>query len=314
MPRGTPAENPMATAERASVCGILLVDKPEGVSSAHVVAVVKRSLGGLKVGHLGTLDPFASGLLPLCVGEGTKLAPYINEADKRYRGEIRLGVATDTLDRTGQTVTEAPVPSFTEVDLERIAGDLLGEIAQIPPMFSAIKKGGVPMYRLAREGLAQELDARRVTIHELRLTRIDPHRLGIDVRCSKGTYVRSLARDIGVALGTVGSLESLVRTAFGDFPLERAVAMETVKAEGASALRPPAWVVGAEALGHLGTTLAADAAAVGALRAGQQRVLATFPPPAEPAAGVARVLDADRRLVAVLRAESGRWRIDRVFT
>lgn len=303
----------MARAERASACGILLVDKPEGMSSAHVVAVVKRSLGGLKVGHLGTLDPFASGLLPLCVGEGTKLAPYVNEADKRYRGVIRLGIATDTLDRTGQTVVEAPVPDVTDADLERVAHGLLGEIRQVPPLFSAIKKGGVPMYRLARAGIAQELDARRVTIHELRLTRIDPRQLGIDVHCSKGTYVRALARDIGTALGTVGSLESLVRTAFGDFSLARALAMDAVRADGVSALQPPAWVVGAEALSHLATTLAADAAAVSALRAGQQRVLAMFPPPAEPAAGVARVLDPDQRLVAVLRAESGRWRIDRVF-
>lgn len=304
----------MATAERASACGILLVDKPEGMSSAQVVAVVKRALGGMKVGHLGTLDPFASGLLPLCVGEGTKLAPYINEADKRYRGVIRLGVTTDTLDRTGQTVAEAPVPDVSDADLDRVARGLLGEIQQIPPMFSAIKKDGVPMYRLAREGIAQELEARRVTIHELRLTRIDAHRLGIDVHCSKGTYVRSLARDVGAALGTVGCLESLVRTAFGDFRLARAVALEAVKTERNAALQPPAWVVGAEALAHLVTTIAADAAAVSALRAGQQRILAMFPPPAEPSAGVARVLDAERRLVAVLRAESGRWRIDRVFT
>lgn len=304
----------MATPERASACGILLVDKPEGMSSAHVVAVVKRALGGMKVGHLGTLDPFASGLLPLCVGEGTKLAPYINEADKRYRGVIRLGVTTDTLDRTGQTVAEAPVPDITDSDLDRTIRGLLGEIRQVPPMFSAIKKDGVPMYRLAREGIAQELEPRRVTIHELRLTRIDRHRLAIDVHCSKGTYVRSLARDIGAALATVGSLESLVRTAFGDFRLERAVALETVKTERDAALQPPAWVVGAEALCHLATTIAADTATVSALRAGQQRVLAMFPPPAEPAAGVARVLDADQRLVAVLRVESGRWRIDRVFT
>jgi len=309
----------MTTAERESVCGILLVDKPEGVSSAHVVAVAKRSLRGPKVGHLGTLDPFASGLLPLCVGEGTKLAPYVNEADKRYRGVIRLGVATDTLDRTGRTVGESPVPDFGDDELERVARDLLGVIEQVPPMFSAIKKGGVPMYRLARAGLEQTLDPRRVTIQSLELRRIDRERLDIHVHCSKGTYVRSLARDIGAALGTVASLESLVRTAFGDFVLDHAATLDAVKADGRAVLRPPAWVAGADALGHLLTFLA-DAATVRALRAGQQRVLGTFPavaadPDEDDGGPIARVLDGeDRRLVAVLRSEGRRWRIDRVFT
>jgi tRNA pseudouridine55 synthase len=305
----------MTTAERASVCGILLLDKPEAMTSAQVVAEVKRSLGGEKVGHLGTLDPFASGLLPLCVGEGTKLAPYVNEADKRYRGVIRLGLATDTLDRTGQTVAEAPVPELTDDALGRTVRGLLGEIDQVPPMFSAIKKDGVRMYRLARAGIVQELEARRVTIHDLRLARIDGERLAIEVHCSKGTYVRSLARDIGAALGTLGVLERLVRTAFGDFGVDQAVSLEAVKAEGRAVLRPPAWVPGAEALGHL-TTLAADHAAVRALRAGQQRILATFPPPPVAASGdaTARVLDGERHLVAVLRSAGGRWRIDRVFT
>lgn len=301
----------MTTAETGSLCGILLIDKPEGMTSAHVVAVVKRALGRIKVGHLGTLDPFASGLLPLCVGEGTKLAPYVNQADKRYRGIIRVGSTTDTLDRTGQTVSEAAVPSFSDDDLERIASALRGMIEQIPPMFSAIKKAGVPMYRLAREGVVQELEPRSVTIHDLKLRRVDSEHIAIDVHCSKGTYVRSLARDIGTALGTVALLEKLVRTEFGGFPVEHAVDLESVRTAGAGALRPPCWVVGADALAGL-REVVADAAAVRALRAGQQGVLATFPPPAEPGS-IARVLDPDRRLVAVLCERSGLWRIDRVF-
>jgi len=301
----------MTIDESVKICGILLVDKPEGMTSAQVVAVVRRSLGRMKVGHLGTLDPFASGLLPLCVGEGTKLAPYINEADKRYRGVIRLGLATDTLDSTGQPVAETAVGDFTDAALEGVARGLLGEIRQVPPMFSAIKKGGVPMYRLAREGITQELEPRRVTVHQLRLTRIDPLRISIEVHCSKGTYVRSLARDIGAALGTAGILESLVRTAFGDFLLERAASLDTVKREGVAALRPYHWVAGAEALAHL-PTIFADSPAVRSLRAGQQRALGIFAPPTAPSAK-ARVLDDNGRLVAVLRSEEGRWRIDRVF-
>ena len=302
----------MTKAETGSLCGILLVDKPEGISSAQVVAVAKRALDRTKVGHLGTLDPFASGLLPLCVGEGTKLAPYINQADKRYGGIIRLGVATDTLDRTGQTVAEAPIPSFADADLDRVAQGLLGEIEQIPPIFSAIKKAGVPMYRLARDGITPELEPRRVTIHDLRLSRVDGERVAIDVHCSKGTYVRALARDIGNALGTVGLLESLVRTEFGGFALEQALALDTVREQGREALHPPSWVAGADALAHL-PSLVADPAAVRALRAGQQRILATFQRPAAPGA-IARVLDSDRHLVAVLCEKVGIWRIDRVFT
>jgi tRNA pseudouridine55 synthase len=302
----------MTTADPRGVCGILLVDKPEGLSSARVVAVVKRALDGIKVGHLGTLDPFASGLLPLCVGEGTKLAPYINQSDKRYRGTIRLGVGTDTLDRTGREIAEAPVPTFCDADLESIAGKFLGEIQQVPPMFSAIKKAGIPMYRLAREGVAQELEPRTVTIHQLRLRRIAADRVEIDVHCSKGTYVRALARDISAALGTVGLLESLVRTEFGGFSLQAAIDLDTVRTLGRDVLHPPAWVVGAEALASL-EALVADRAAVRALRAGQQRILAAFPRPSEPGS-VARVLDPDRRLVAILCEKSGLWRIDRVFS
>jgi tRNA pseudouridine55 synthase len=301
----------MTRADSGGLCGILLVDKPEGMSSAQVVAVVKHALGRIKVGHLGTLDPFASGLLPLCVGEGTKLAPYVNEADKRYRGIIRLGVATDTWDRTGQIVAEAAIPVFTQADLDQIAHGLLGVIQQVPPMFSAIKKAGVPMYRLARDGVAEELEPRAVTIHELRLRSVDHERVAIDVHCSKGTYVRSLARDIGRALGTVALLESLVRTEFGRFSSDGSVSLETVRTLGRAALHPPAWVVGADALADL-QAVVADAAAVRALRAGQQRILASFPPPPEPGS-VARVLDPDHRLVAVLCEKSGLWRIDRVF-
>jgi len=303
----------MTTADQRGVCGILLVDKPEGLSSAQAVAVVKRALDGVKVGHLGTLDPFASGLLPLCVGEGTKLAPYINQSDKRYHGVIRLGVATDTLDRTGRKIAEAPVPAFSNADLDQVAESMLGSIQQVPPMFSAIKKAGVPMYRLARDGIAQELEPRSVMIHELRLTQIGPDRVGIDVHCSKGTYVRALARDIAAKLSTVGLLDSLVRTEFGGFSLQAAVVLDTVRTRGRDVLSPPAWIVGAEALASVPALVVADHAAVRALRAGQQRILAAFPRPSAPGA-VARVLDADRHLVAVLCEKSGLWRIDRVFT
>jgi tRNA pseudouridine55 synthase len=301
------------TSEVASPSGILLVDKPEGLSSAQAVAVAKRSLGGVKVGHLGTLDPFASGLLPLCIGEGTKLAPYLNEADKGYRGLLRLGISTDTLDPTGRVVAEAPVPALDQRALEMLAGELVGEILQVPPVYSAIKRDGVPMYRLAREGRAPEMEPRRVTIYSLTLELKAPDRVALEVRCSKGTYVRAIARDLGARLGCGAILEKLVRTAFGRFGLPEAVTLDTLRREGAGVRGTPAFLDVAEAVRHL-PSLRADAAVAKALRAGQQRVLGELGAP-EDASDAARVLDPAGRLVAILTADRGRgqWNIGRVF-
>ena len=144
--------------------GILLVDKPRGISSAAAVARIKRALGSPKVGHLGTLDPFASGLLPLCIGEGTKIAPYLNVADKAYEGVVRLGISTDTLDCTGNVTATAPAPDVDDARLDAIARELRGRTTQVPPVFSALKRGGTRMYELARRGEAPELEARPVAI------------------------------------------------------------------------------------------------------------------------------------------------------
>lgn len=304
---------PMTTNEGRLLCGILLLTKPEGISSARAVAVAKRAFGGVKVGHLGTLDPFASGLLPLAVGEGTKLAPYLADADKRYRGVVRLGVTSDTLDRTGQILEERAVPGFDETALRSVESQFLGASLQVPPLFSAIKKSGVPMYRRARRGEApEELDPRPVTIHTLELARLDETRVLLDVHCSKGTYVRSLARDIGARLGTVALLESLVRTAFGPFSLEQGLDLAVLETGSRPPLEGGAWIPGVDAIGHLRCFVADEQSARG-LRAGQQRALAAFAPPAE-AETHARVVDPGGRLVAVLaRTPAGSWAIDRVF-
>jgi len=299
------------TSEVESPSGIMLVDKPEGLSSAQVVAIAKRSLGGVKVGHLGTLDPFASGLLPLCIGEGTKLAPYLNEADKCYKGVLRLGISTDTLDPTGRVIAEAPVPVLQGGDLEELARELVGEILQVPPAYSAIKRDGVPMYRLAREGRAPEIEPRRVTIHALALVLQAPDRIALDVHCSKGTYVRAIARDLGARLGCGAILERLVRTAFGRFGLAEAVALDTLRRDGATIAQTPAFLEVAEAVRHL-PALRANAVVAKALRSGQQRALGELGPP-EDASPAARVLDPTGRLVAILTADRGQWNIGRVF-
>lgn len=300
------------TNELSSPSGILLVDKPEGLSSAQAVAVAKRSLGGVKVGHLGTLDPFASGLLPLCIGEGTKLAPYLNEADKAYRGLLRLGISTDTLDPTGRVVEEAPVPELDGGALRMLAGELVGEILQVPPVYSAIKRDGVPMYRLAREGRAPEMEPRRVTIYSLTLELQAPDRIALDVHCSKGTYVRAIARDLGARLGCGAILERLVRTSFGRFGLAEAVTLDTLRRDGVGVVQTPAFLDVAEAVRHL-PSLRANEAVAKALRAGQQRALGELGAPEDATSDAARVLDPAGRLVAILTADRGQWSIGRVF-
>lgn len=296
---------------RRAPCGILLVAKPEGMSSARVVAAAKRALGGWKVGHLGTLDPFADGLLPLAVGEGTKLAQYVNDADKHYRGTVRLGTLTDTLDRTGTVLDERPVAPPSPQALAAAAATLSAIESQIPPAFSAIKKDGVPMYRRARQGVAVELEPRSVRIYSLSLDFRPPVWVDLAVHCSKGTYVRALARDLGEQLGTVALLESLTRTAFGPFGLERALGLAELEAAGPSALEAAAWVGADEALAHL-RSLPAGPQAVQALRTGRQAALSAFAGPRAEERH-ARVVDAEGRLVAVLTAAGSGWSIDRVF-
>ncbi len=210
--------------------GFLLIDKPAGITSADVVRAVKRRLR-TKTGHLGTLDPFATGILPLCLGEATKLAQFLNLADKSYEGTIRLGTATDTGDRTGNVVAEAPVPALSGEALDRLSAAFAGDRQQTPPMYSAVKRAGVPLYKLARQGLEVEREPRQIRIHMLRLTVAGPDTLNLCVKCSKGTYVRVLAEEIATALGTVGHLESLRRTSFGSLDIARAIPLGALEAE-----------------------------------------------------------------------------------
>jgi tRNA pseudouridine55 synthase len=202
--------------------GILLVDKPCGVSSAGAIRALKGRLGGAKVGHLGTLDPFASGLLPLCIGEATKLARYLLLEEKAYSGLIRLGATTDTLDGTGAVIERLPVPDLTAERIAAVAARFTGPQLQTPPMYSALKRDGVPLYKLARRGVEVERQAREIDVRSLALVPAGPDALEFEVVCSKGTYVRVLAADVGRALGTVAHLERLRRTAVGPFRVEEA--------------------------------------------------------------------------------------------
>lgn len=209
--------------------GLILVDKPAGWTSHDVVAKARRITGQPRIGHTGTLDPMATGLLVLCLGQATRLVEYLTGHDKRYTGEIVLGRTTSTDDAEGETLAEVAVPEIDAHLLRELEGRFSGEILQLPPAVSAIKVGGRRAYAVARAGGEPRLEPRRVVIHRLTLESRAPGRLSIDVRCGAGTYIRSLARDIGALLGCGGHLGSLRRHTAGPFTVDEAVTLETLE-------------------------------------------------------------------------------------
>jgi tRNA pseudouridine55 synthase len=213
-------------ADDADVHGFLNVCKPRGFSSHDVVAVVRRTLHTRRVGHAGTLDPLAEGVLPVCVGRYTRLVDYVSNGDKGYYAEIQLGARTTTDDAEGEIVEQLPVPPLAHDDLERTLANFRGSIEQVPPIYSAIKVAGQRAYALARRGDAPHLEARTVTIHRLELVRWQSPLLTLRVTCSKGTYIRSLARDLGEALGCGAHLSRLIRLWVGPFSLADAVSLD----------------------------------------------------------------------------------------
>jgi tRNA pseudouridine55 synthase len=212
--------------ERPGPMGFLVVDKPVGMTSHDVVDAARRWLGIRRVGHLGTLDPLATGVLPLAIREATKLVPFLAEGEKIYVGTIRLGIATDTHDAEGRVTYEHGGPLPDEARLREALAAFVGEIEQIPPMFSSVKRAGVPLYRLARQGQEVEREPRRIRIHALRMRSYAPPDVGIEVVCSPGTYVRTLAADLGERLGCGGHLAGLRRTRSGPFAADRAITPE----------------------------------------------------------------------------------------
>jgi tRNA pseudouridine55 synthase len=286
------------------------VDKPEGMTSAGVIRALKGRLGAAKVGHLGTLDPFASGLLPLCIGEATKVARYLFLEAKGYEGTIRLGVETDTLDRTGASVATAPVPPLDARELQRVRAAFTGPQRQTPPMYSALKRDGVPLYKLARKGVQVERAPRDVTIDALELRLAAPTAIDFVVRCSKGTYVRVLAADIGRALGTVAHLERLRRTLVGAFRVEDARTPAALQADDTAAW-PLVPIVGALAGLRRMRLGEGDLAA---LRHGRQGPLGALSPGS--AGETALVVDDADRLAAVVEmggAPAEGWRLVRLI-
>ena len=283
--------------------GLLVLDKPEGISSARALARVKGIVRAGKAGHTGTLDPFATGVLICCLGRATRLSRYFLESDKRYEGTLFLGVETDTLDRTGTVVAEHPAPTPTAEAVEAAFAAFRGPILQEPPAFSALKHEGTPLYRLARKGEPVRKPARSVTIHRLEVAAIRPPEIDFRATCSAGTYVRTLAADIGRTLGSGAHLSALRRTGSGALGLDRAVTpdrLEGLVREGrlrevlidmADALSMPSFRVGPELAGRI--------------RHGNPLTAADLPGAAPDDDGRLQVLDPDGRLLAVLRRTDG---------
>lgn len=206
-------------ATRGKYHGFVVVEKPAGITSHDVVGAVRRITGERRVGHAGTLDPAAVGVLPIAVGLATRTVEYLSDSSKGYLAEITFGVTTDSLDGDGTVTTIADAAGITLEQIEAVLDEFRGDILQVPPMHSAIKIDGRPLYERARKGEEIELDARAVTIHELEIVSWNPPELEVYVYCSKGTYVRSLARDIGEAVGTGAYMSNLVRVSTGPFGL-----------------------------------------------------------------------------------------------
>ncbi|HEX4451336.1 MAG TPA: tRNA pseudouridine(55) synthase TruB [Kofleriaceae bacterium] len=282
------------------VNGILVLDKPAGTSSAAAVERVKRVLGASRAGHGGTLDPIATGVLAICLGEATKLAGYLLADDKAYEAEAILGVATDTLDRTGVVTDTRDWQSITRERIERAIAGRRGEHDQVPPMYSALKKGGVSLYKLARRGETIEREPRRVRIDRLELIALELPRIKLEIACSKGTYIRSLVADLGADLGCGAHLAELRRTKSGRFTIDQAQHMDALD---------PSRIIGMADVLSLPIITVAEPL-VKTILAGVQHPIEKL---GVPASEQFQLFDEANTLLAIAHAEDGRVIYDRVF-
>jgi len=273
---------------------------------------VRGRSGVRRVGHAGTLDPAAEGVLPVCLGQGTRVIEYLMDTRKTYVATVRLGVVTDTYDAEGQVLAETPAEHISREAVEQALASFRGEIEQTPPPFSAIKRDGVPLYRYARAGLPVDVAPRQVTVYRLELTSFRAPLFSLEIECGKGTYVRSLAHDIGALLGVGGRLEALTRTRVGPFRIGDAVSIDTLRVEFESGdwrqrllaidevlLEWPAAIVGQESATRL--------------RRGQSAPLELLPAWSARPPQRCRAYGNEGDFLAVLRDDGGRWRPEKVF-
>lgn len=290
------------------IAGFLNIDKPLGLTSHDVVARVRRvyrqATGSKKVGHAGTLDPLATGVLIVCLGSATRLSEYVMHQPKRYRAEVRLGIATTTYDAEGEPTATQDASHITRARLEQVLPEFTGDIQQVPPMYSAIKQGGRKLYELARAGKTVERPARRVRIESLQVAAFSPPIATLDVTCGSGTYIRSLAHDIGERLGVGAHLAGLRRTQSGDFSSEHAIALDDL-------LNDPDWlrhIIAPQVALKGYPALNLDAGQVEAVLQGQFITRA----PDQKASEILAYTP-DGHLLAVLQARGPRWKPHKVF-
>jgi tRNA pseudouridine55 synthase len=303
----------VAPKRKVQLSGILNVDKPPAMTSHDVVDEIRRLVGQRKVGHAGTLDPMATGVLLVCLGKATRVAEYLMTGRKRYRATVVLGTTTDTYDADGQITSSGGQADFARTEVEAALSRFVGSIEQVPPMYSAIKREGQPLYQLARQGKTVERSPRPVEIDALELLDWTPPALSIEVACSPGTYIRSLAHDLGQHLGSGAHLASLVRLSSGRFILEDATSLDRLAeafehgqedryllALDEAFLDRPAVIVGAEAARHIA----------------HGQAVALEPPNRDDVGGaMARAYGPEGEFLAIMiyDAASGRWRPKKVF-
>jgi len=278
--------------------GFLVIDKPRGLTSHDVVQRVRRIAKQRRVGHLGTLDPLATGVLPIALGEATKLSQLLTHGAKSYRGKLQLGVETTTYDREGEVVATRAGPWPARAVVEKALGAFEGEIEQVPPPYSAVKQAGQAAYRRARRGEEVRLEPRRVSISRVELVAFEPPFVSIEVDCSAGTYLRSMAHDLGAALGTGAHLYELVRTRSGPFTLDQAISLEALEELGPAAEERVIPMLAATGL----PTFEVDARVARRMRHGVQ--LGRHELRGAPAEGVLQLSHAGK-LVALVQAHRG---------
>ncbi len=294
-----------------AVDGILNIDKPQGKTSFRVVAAIRRLIGERHVGHGGTLDPQATGVLPVCFGRGTRVTQFLADTTKCYRAEIELGVTTDTYDAWGEVSDRRDPPPITREQLAAALAVFVGEIAQTPPMYSAVKHQGRRLYELARQGISVDRKSRRAVVHSLRLVSWQSPRATIEVVCGKGTYIRSLAHDLGQALGCGAILTGLVRLRCGPFALGDAVSLPELE----EAVRGGYWedfVYPIDTVLLPWTAIVVSVPTADAIRNGRPVAFADRGVPVEERC---RAYTSDGSFLGVLRVnrEAGQWQPEKVF-
>ncbi len=281
------------------VHGILLLDKPAGITSNDALQRIKRIYNAARAGHTGSLDKPATGILPICFGEATKISTYLLNADKSYVSVAKLGVVTSTADAEGEIVNTRSVPVIKKRELERVIKQFVGNIEQVPPMYSALKVEGQRLYRLAYQGLEIERQARSVTIHQIDLLQFDQESFEIRVHCSKGTYIRTLVEDIGNTIGCGAHVSTLRRLSTGPFDEDQMVTMEIVEnlaKQGADALDELLVPVDS-ALEHLAAVALSEEASYSLCQG--QAVLVTHAPGEKPGEGLVRIYDHNRAFIGI---------------